>query len=136
MNAFYDAIETRDPEQREREQLARLAQQIAHARSHAPAYARLLADVDPREVTSREALARLPVTRKSDLARLQKDAPPLGGFAAGDWSTLLRVFASPGAIHEPEGRQADYWRIARALFCLRDVMLPESQTRERTGDPR
>jgi phenylacetate-CoA ligase len=117
MSAFYDALETRDPEQREREQLARLPQQIAHARSHAPAYARLLADVDPREVTSREALARLPVTRKSDLARLQRDSPPLGGFATGDWSTRLRVFASPGSIHEPEGRQADYWRIARALHA-------------------
>jgi phenylacetate-CoA ligase len=117
MSAFFDALETRDPEARESEQLARLPQQIAHAKSSAPAYARLLADVDPREVATRAALARLPVTRKSDLAQMQEDAPPLGGFAAGDWSTLLRVFASPGSIYEPEGRQADYWRIARALHA-------------------
>jgi phenylacetate-CoA ligase len=117
MSAFYDALETRDPEAREREQLARLPDHIAHARSQAPAYARLLADADPREITSRAALAALPVTRKSDLASMQKGAPPLGGFAAGDWSTQLRVFASPGSIYEPEGRAPDYWRIARALHA-------------------
>ncbi|HEY1329371.1 MAG TPA: AMP-binding protein [Casimicrobiaceae bacterium] len=117
MSEFFDALETRDPEKREREQLARLPIQIAHAKSRAPAYARLLADVDPAEITSREALAGLPLTRKSELASLQEAAPPLGGFTAGDWSTLLRVFASPGPIYEPEGRQPDYWRIARALYA-------------------
>ena len=65
MTQFFDALETRDPEQREREQLARLPQQIAHARSRAPAYARLLAEVDPRAVTSRDALAALPVANKA-----------------------------------------------------------------------
>lgn len=38
-----------------------LPAQIAHAKAHAPAYARLLADIDPSEITSRAALARLPV---------------------------------------------------------------------------
>jgi phenylacetate-CoA ligase len=27
------------------------------------------------------------------------------------------VFASPGPIYEPEGRRADYWRLARPLFA-------------------
>ena len=27
------------------------------------------------------------------------------------------MFASPGPIYEPEGRAADYWRLARALFA-------------------
>ena len=56
---FHDTRETRDPEARERELLSRLPAQIAHARAAAPAFGRLLADVDPDSVTSREALATL-----------------------------------------------------------------------------
>ena len=66
---------------------------------------------------SRDALARLPVTRKSELLDLQKAARPFGGFAATRWGDMRRVFASPGPIYEPEGEQPDYWRLARALFA-------------------
>lgn len=43
-----------------------------------------------------------------------------GGFAAIGWGAqrgALRVFASPGPIYEPEGRAADYWRVARAIHA-------------------
>jgi phenylacetate-CoA ligase len=117
MNDYYDALETRDPAERERAVLARLPLQIAHAKAHAPAYAKLLADVDPAQVTSRAALACLPVTRKSALAERQKAERPFGGYAAAPWGSALRVFASPGPVYEPEGRAADYWRTARALHA-------------------
>lgn len=115
---FHDTRETRDPEARERELLTRLPAQIAHARAAAPALGRLLADVDPDSVTSREALATLPVTRKSELLELQKAARPFGGFAAVGWGAACRrVFASPGPLYEPEGARPDYYRLARALFA-------------------
>jgi len=115
---YYDARETRDPAEREKELLARLPAQIAHAREHTAAFAKLLADVNPATVTSREALAALPVTRKSELLELQKGARPFGGFAAVAWGPgCARVFASPGPIYEPEGRRPDYWRLARAFFA-------------------
>ena len=118
---YFDALETRDPELREREQLGELPRQIAHAKAHTPAFARILAAVDPAAVTSRAALARLPVTRKSELPEIQKAARPFGGFAASQWGLgtagPARVFASPGSIYEPEGRGADYWRMARALYA-------------------
>ena len=113
----YDALETRDPDQREREQFAQLARQVAYAKAKAPAFARKLADVDAAGVTSREALAKLPIVRKSDLADLQRAARPFGGLAATRWGRARRVFASPGAIYEPEGAAPDYWRLARALFA-------------------
>ena len=47
MNDQFDTLETRDPEAREREQLARLPRQIAHAKANAPAFARILADIEP-----------------------------------------------------------------------------------------
>lgn len=121
MADHYDALETRDPELREREQIGQLARQIRHAKASAPAFARLLAAVDPAAVTTRAALAQVPVTRKSDLLEIQKAARPFGGFAATHWGQGIegpaRVFASPGPIYEPEGRRPDYWRIARALFA-------------------
>ena len=113
----YDALERRDPQVREREQLAQLSRQVAYAKAHAPAFARVLADVDPAEITTREALAKLPVVRKSELAALQRGARPFGGLAATGWGAARRVFASPGSIYEPEGAAPDYWRLARALFA-------------------
>lgn len=113
----YDALETRDPELRAREQLALLPRQVAYAKTHAPAFARLYADVEPATITTREALAQLPVLRKSELADLQKQARPFGGLAATHWGAMRRVFASPGGIYEPEGAAPDYWRLARALFA-------------------
>jgi phenylacetate-CoA ligase len=121
----FDALETRDPELRERAQLAALPGQVAHAQSAAPAFAKILAEVDAAAVTSRAALARLPVTRKSELLEIQKHSRPFGGLAAiasgeggrDGWSGLRRVFASPGPIYEPEGARPDYWRLARALFA-------------------
>ena len=125
MSEHFDALETRDPELRERAQSAALPRQIAYARSASRAFAKILADVDADAVTSRAALVRLPVTRKSELLDIQTNDRPFGGFAAGlpkgGWgagrSALRRVFASPGPIYEPEGARPDYWRLARALFA-------------------
>jgi len=122
----YDTIETREPAQREAALMAALATQIAHAKAHAPAFAASLAGVDAGRVTSRAALARLPVIRKHELLERQRAAESpdaFGGFSALGWGATpptrraLRVFASPGPIHEPEGAAADYWRMARALFA-------------------
>src|SRR5664279_388177 len=117
MTDFFDALETRDPEVRERAQLAALPRQIAHAQASAPAFAHILSGVDAAAVRSRADLARLPVTRKSELLDMQKEARPFGGFCATRWGAARRVFASPGPIYEPEGARPDYWRLARALFA-------------------
>ena len=121
MAEHFDTLETRHPEERERSQLAALRAQLAHAKASTAAYARLLARIDPAEVVSRSALARLPVVRKSELLELQKANRPFGGFAAGRDSQRGRaplVFASPGPLYEPEGDVPDYWRLARALFAV------------------
>ena len=88
MSEHYDALETRDPAEREQALLAALPRQIAHAQKNAPGFARILAGVDAQAVTTRAALARLPVTRKSDLGELQKREPPLGGLNATPLATL------------------------------------------------
>jgi phenylacetate-CoA ligase len=117
MTEHFDTLETRDPEIRERTQLAQLPARIALAKARTAAYAKILAEVDPQEITSRAALARVPVTRKSEFLELQKASRPFGGFAAERWGGIPRVFASPGPIYEPDGPCPDYWRLARALFA-------------------
>jgi len=114
---FLDALETRDPEVRERDLLARLPEQVAHARANAPGFARILRDVDPGAVSSRAALARLPVTRKSELKALQAGSRPLGGLNATPVGKLAKLFVSPGQIYEPEGHGRDWWRTGRALHA-------------------
>ena len=117
MPEHFDSLETRDPASREQSQFAALRRQVAHAQAASKAFARILAGVDATTVTSREALARLPVTRKSALLEIQKDDRPFGGLAATRWGAAPRVFASPGPIYEPEGARPDYWRLARSLFA-------------------
>lgn len=116
MTAHYDALETREQAAREAELFSRLPGVLRSAMT-APAYAERLKSCDPAAVTSRTALARLPVLRKSELPALHKASAPFGGFVAAAPGSFARLFTSPGPIFEPEGRQADPWRGARALFA-------------------
>ena len=46
MPDHFDALETRDPEARERDLLDRLPKQVAHAKANAPGFARIAAGSD------------------------------------------------------------------------------------------
>lgn len=116
MTAHYDALETREHAAREADLFARLPDVLRSAMA-APAYAARLKGIDPASVTSRAALVGLPVLRKSELPALHKASAPFGGFVAATPGSFARLFTSPGPIFEPEGRQADPWRGARALFA-------------------
>lgn len=116
MPDHYDGLETRDPAARERELFAALPEQIAHA-MQAPGWTKQLAGVVPSAVTSREALAKLPVLHKSDLAGLQKEQPPFAGFNVTAPGKARRLHMSPGPIFEPQGQGADFGNCARALYA-------------------
>jgi phenylacetate-CoA ligase len=117
MPEHYDALETRDPGEREAALMAALPRQLLHAKARAPGFTRILREVHPAEITSRAALAQLPITRKSDLHTLQHGEPPFGGLTAVGKGELARVSMSPGPIFDPAGRREDYWRMARLLFA-------------------
>jgi phenylacetate-coenzyme A ligase PaaK-like adenylate-forming protein len=116
MTDYYDALETRSPAEREADLFARLPDVLRKAMA-APAYAERLGGFNPATITSRAALARLPVLRKSELPALHKASPPFGGFVSGRPGTFGRLFTSPGPIFEPEPAHADPWRGARALYA-------------------
>ena len=124
MHTHYDRLESRSHEQREVALLAALPQQIAQAQTHTAAFAAILGDVEAQAITSRTALARLPVTRKQELLERQLaerqagGANTFGGFSALAYGVgMPQVFASPGTIYEPGGASKDYWRMARAMFA-------------------
>jgi phenylacetate-CoA ligase len=116
-STYYDELETRAPEAREGALMARLPGLISHAMSQAPGWARLLAGVDPQQVSSRKALARLPVLRKSDLKALQEAMPPFGELTTIAPGRMGHVYMSPGPIFDAEGTGSDPWRTARALWA-------------------
>ena len=121
MTSFYDSLETRPAAEREAALLTALPGQIAHARTASPAFAEILAGVDAASITSRAALASLPVTRKHELLARQQALRAqnvFGGFSTLTFGAAMpRIFSSPGPIYEPEGTRTDYWRMARALYA-------------------
>ncbi|MET0195025.1 MAG: AMP-binding protein [Hyphomicrobiaceae bacterium] len=117
MPDHYDQLEVRDAGQRELAQFNLLPGLVRHAAAGAPGWQRHLDGVDAGAVTSRAALAKLPVLKKSDLKELQGREPPFGGLATSATRALSRMFMSPGPIFEPEGFGEDWWRSARALFA-------------------
>ena len=117
MTDFHDALESRDPHGREKELLAALPALIQRAQATA-AWSTILSGVTANDINSREALAQLPVTRKSELKTLQSASLPFGGLATTATRDLSRIFMSPGPIFDPEGRGVDWWRFARPLHAL------------------
>ena len=111
-----DDLETRTPQQRERDLMARLPALIALAQ-RTPGWGRILAGIDAAAIDSRAALAQLPVTRKSELHQLQQAALPFGDLNATPPGQLKRVFMSSGPIYDPEGRGQDWWRYARPMYA-------------------
>ena len=115
----FDALEVRSADQRAAEQLSALRALLQSARSASPAVSELLADMDVSAISDFSALAALPIMRKTELLARQRSTivrDPFGGFStATKGEGLLRVFASPGPVYEPQGADQDYWRTARAL---------------------
>jgi phenylacetate-CoA ligase len=116
MTQHFDHRETRDAAAREADLMQRLPAVIAAALA-TPGWVRHLGDIDPAVVTSRAALASLPVLRKSELPTLHRAEPPFGGFMPGHAGDFARLFTSPGPIFEAESVAHDPWGCGRAVFA-------------------
>lgn len=117
MNAHFDEFETRASDEREADLFSRLPAFLAETLDKVPGLARWLDGVVPGQIRSRSDLARLPVLRKAELLRIQRQNPPFGGFVRSDALHGARVFMSPGPIWEPQPPGIDPWQAARALFA-------------------
>ena len=82
------------------------------------AYAERFSGVDPSTITTRDALARLPILRKSDLPAMQRAHRPFGGLSFQKPELFRRLFASPGPIFEAQGSSVDPWGVARPMHAM------------------
>jgi phenylacetate-CoA ligase len=101
---YYDkARETMPASARRRYQEEWLGKLVRHAWKKAPGVRRRMeaAGLTPQDLSDPDALARLPVLKKSQMPDIQKANPPFGGFCAVPTSEVRRIFVSPGPILEP-----------------------------------
>jgi len=118
MTEFYDTLETRSADERAAAMASDLPHQITNAMDKSSAMAAHLGNIDPAAITTREALAKLPVLRKANLGAAQAINPPFGGFTTKSPFMMRHIFQSPGPIYEPGGDSHDWWRMGRALHAL------------------
>jgi phenylacetate-CoA ligase len=116
MKQYFYERESQNSTLREQYLLARLPAFINYAKQECQHYSQTLAHIDADEVTSRELLAQLPITRKSDLMQLQSKNAPLGGLNAKT-ANIGRIFQSPGPIYDPENTTDDWWRMGQAFYA-------------------
>lgn len=112
----FDDLETRSASERAADLAKALPQQIARAQA-LPGYGDALKGVDAAKITSAEALADLPVLRKSELGKAQAGNAPFGGFTTKPVHEFSHVFQSPGPIYEPSSNAPDWWRMGRFLHA-------------------
>ena len=115
--SYFDDLEVRSADKRAADLALVLPQQIARAKALA-GYAGTLDTVEAVTITTIEALASLPVLRKSDLGKAQAASAPFGGFTTRPAHGFSHVFQSPGPIYEPSSTDPDWWRMGRFLHGL------------------
>jgi phenylacetate-CoA ligase len=113
----YDSLEIRSVDDREQSFFSTLPNYLKDAKSKSKYYGDAYRDVDPDTVIDRNALAKLPVVRKSSLYEIQKSGDPLGGLLTVRDGDLVRIFQSPGPTYDAEGKGDDWWGTARALHA-------------------
>jgi phenylacetate-CoA ligase len=115
--SHFDDLETRSSAARAADLAQALPAQIARAKA-LTGYAGSLDGVDPAAITSADALAALPVLRKSEIGKAQAAAAPFGGFTTKPAHAFTHVFQSPGPIYEPSSNAPDWWRMGRFLHAV------------------
>ena len=116
-NRYFDARETRSPDERLAEQMTMVRTLLDHARSHSRYWAEQLGDVDPAAIREPADMARIPLTRKEDIPGQQAEQPPFGGMEAASMAHMAHVFQSPGPIFEAAEDKNDYWRFGRSFWA-------------------
>jgi len=117
MTDYFDSLDAMPDADRQAQWFVQLPSALKQATSNCPGLAKHLNGCDLNAVSSAEALAALPVLRKSDIIDAQQSLPPFGGFVNENNLAGCRVFMSPGPVWEPQPNGADPWQAARALHA-------------------
>lgn len=117
MVVYFDELETRDPNVRERALFRKLPKFLVEICDTIPAWKKRLRGIDIGSIKSYSALSQIPVLRKPELMEAQMKKPPFGGFANMTLLTGTRYFMSPGPIWEPQAPGIDPWSGGRAFHA-------------------
>jgi len=92
--------------ERDKKVSVKLQRFISYAYLNAPGFKQRMdgAGVKPGDIKSLADLQKIPVLRKDDLIRLQKEMPPFGGYLAVPLSEIDHIYQSPGPIYDPQRR--------------------------------
>lgn len=115
MNEYFDARETRNNGERDKELFSTFPDFLKDVMQRIPGWKQRFEGIDVSAINSREKLASLPVMRKAELMEAQAAKPPFGDFVDQSLLAGTRVFMSPGPVWEPQAPGADPWLAARAL---------------------
>ena len=112
-------METLSASERTAYQNESLQQIVQHAYHNAPAIRAKFdeSSIKPEEVKTVKDLERLPVTHKHELASLQEQDPPFGGFLGLPLEQVKRICMSPGPIYEPEAIHSQNDRWTQAFYA-------------------
>ncbi|PKI07059.1 AMP-dependent synthetase [Shewanella sp. 11B5] len=116
MNSYFNKNACQDADAREHSLFTKLPDFLNFAKHECLHYQQTLNNIDVDKIDSRALLAKLPITRKSDLINLQKLNPPLAGLNAAS-AKFHRIFQSPGPIYDPEHCTDDWWRLGQAFHA-------------------
>ena len=117
MTEFFDALETRSPQQREHDLFDNLPEVLADIVARISGWGKRYENHDLTKINSREELAKLPVMRKPDLMEAQSAKPPFGDFVDTSLLAGNRIFMSPGPVWEPQAPGSDPWQAARSFHA-------------------
>jgi phenylacetate-CoA ligase len=100
---FFDEKDTLASGERAEYHRDRMCAIVHHAYDNAPAVKAKMdgAGVRPEHIRTVEDLEKIPVTKKDNLAQLQKESPFFGGFLAIPSEQLDKIFLSPGPMYVP-----------------------------------
>ena len=117
MTEYFDALETRSKEKRERDLFKSIPDFLKDITKRIPAWSDRYSSMDLASITSREKLASLPVLRKPELMEAQAAKPPFGNFVDTSLLAGNRIFMSPGPVWEPQAPGPDPWQAARSFHA-------------------
>ncbi len=119
-SGFYNqTFETMSSDERSKYLAKELQKIISHAYENAPAIKKKFesAGLKPEDIKTVTDLEKLPITHKHELAELQNEDPPFGGFLGVPMERLKRICMSPGPIYEPEDTESKNDRWTQAFFA-------------------
>ena len=100
---YYDELEVRSASARQHAEARDLVQADCARQGERPLLPRAFFQTSIQRRSPRAtALARLPITRKSDLKDIQTRHAPFGGLNGWDIGRFAHIYQSPGPIYEPD----------------------------------